>query len=57
MGLFKISLECNPRFMDQRERIPGLDGILEFCGLVKDVVGLEDCTRVLIGTVCHVPVL
>ena len=41
MGLSKISLECDPRFMDQRETIPGIDGLSKFSGLVKDVVGLD----------------
>ena len=46
MGLFKISLECNPRFLDQRETIPGLDGLSEVFSLVKDIGGLGDFLRV-----------
>ena len=46
MGPAKIILEFNPRFLDQRETIPGLDGLSEFSGLVNNVVCLGDCMRV-----------
>ena len=45
MGLSKLSLECDPRFLDRSETIPGLDGITKFYGRVKDVVDLGDCLR------------
>ena len=41
-----MSLECDPRFMDQRERIPGLDGLSKISGHVKDVACLGYCLRV-----------
>ena len=37
MGFLKMSLECDPRFLDRRETIPGLDGLSKFSGIVKDV--------------------
>ena len=46
MGLSKMSLKCDPRFMDQRETITSLDELSKFSGLVKDAVELGYCLRV-----------
>ena len=42
MGLFKMSLECGPHFLDWKEKMPELDGLSKFSGLVKDGVCLGD---------------
>ena len=46
MGLAKMYFERNPRFLDQREMIPGIYILLEFSCIVKNYVCLGDILRV-----------
>ena len=46
MGSQKICFERDPRFMDRRKMIPGLDGHSEISCLVEDVIGLGYLLRV-----------
>ena len=57
VGFTKMCPECNPRFLDRRYTITGLDGLLKFSCLVKNVVCLGDFLRALINIAYHVPVL
>ena len=51
-----IIFEFNQFFLYQRKTVPGLDRFSELSSLVDDFVGLRDCLRVRIGTVCHIAV-
>ena len=45
MGFAKIYFERNPRFLDRRQIIPGLDRLSEFTCLVENVICLGDHLR------------
>ena len=53
MKFAKTSLEINPYFLDWRKTITGLVGLSELSSLVDDVLGLQDCLRVIIRTVYY----
>ena len=57
MGFEEMCFESDPCFLDWTKMIPGLDGLLEFSYIVKNVVCLGDYLRVRKGTALHVPVL
>ena len=46
MGFTKMCSKRNPRFLNRRKKIPGLDRLLVFYCLVKDVICLGDYLRV-----------
>ena len=56
MRFTKMSLECDPYFLDRSKTITGLDVFLELSSLVDDVIGLRDNFRLGIGTFCHVTI-